>query len=87
MVKEVTLLNKTGLHVRPASIFAKEAAKYKSNVMIEKENSRVSGKSMVAILTLGITMGTKIKLIVEGEDEGIAMDKLVNLIDGKFGEG
>ncbi|HAZ37759.1 MAG TPA: phosphocarrier protein HPr [Clostridiaceae bacterium] len=86
MKKSVTLLNESGLHARPAAMFVQEASKYKSNIMIEKDGKQVSAKGILGVLSLGITKGTVINIIAEGEDEAAATDALVKLVQNKFGE-
>lgn len=86
MKKSVTLLNESGLHARPAAMFVQEASKYKSNIMIEKDGKQVSAKGILGVLSLGISKGTVINIIAEGEDEAAAADALVKLVQNKFGE-
>lgn len=86
MKKSVTLLNESGLHARPAAMFVQEASKYKSNIMIEKDGKQVSAKGILGVLSLGISKGTVINIIAEGEDEAAAVDALVKLVQNKFGE-
>jgi phosphocarrier protein len=86
MRKSVTLLNESGLHARPAAMFVQEASKYKSNIMIEKDGKQVSAKGILGVLSLGISKGTVINIIAEGEDEAAAADALVKLVQNKFGE-
>ncbi len=86
MEKEVKILNKTGLHARPAAIFAKEAAKFKSDIKVEKDGKQVNAKSIISVLSFGLEQGSKVKIIATGEDEREAIITLVNLIEGQFGE-
>lgn len=86
MKKSVTLLNESGLHARPVAMFVQEASKYKSNIMIEKDGKQVSAKGILGVLSLGISKGTVINIIAEGEDEAAAVDALVKLVQNKFGE-
>lgn len=86
MEREVTLLNKTGLHARPAALFVQEASKYKSDIRVEKDGKQVNAKSIMGILSLGVSQGTKIKITANGEDEKEAVEGLVKLVESKFGE-
>ena len=86
MEKIITILNEQGLHARPASVFAKTANKFKSNVSIVHNNNTINAKSIIIIMSLGLKKGEKIKIITKGEDENEAMAALVNLIESKFGE-
>lgn len=87
--KTVTIHNPSGLHARPASEFAAAAAKYKSRVLIcrDEEGAReVNAKSIVMILSLGLVTGTTVRVSATGEDAEAAVDGLVALIEGGFGE-
>lgn len=86
MEREVTLLNKTGLHARPAALFVQEASKYKSDIKVEKDGKQVNAKSIMGILSLGVSQGTRIKITANGEDEKEALEGLVKLVESKFGE-
>lgn len=78
--EKVTILNETGLHARPASIFVNTAAKFKSELTIQKGEKQVNAKSILAVLSLGISKGTEITISAEGPDEEEAVGKLVELI-------
>ena len=82
----VTIKNRAGIHARPAALLVQTASRYKSKIFIEKEQDRINGKSIMGIITLGAGYDTILKLIVEGEDEGDAVDALVRLFDSKFEE-
>lgn len=84
--EQVTLQNPSGLHARPASIFIKKALEFKSTISIKKEDKEVSGKSMLSLLSLGLSEGTEITIIAEGEDEKNAIEALVELVNSRFGE-
>ena len=82
----VTISNSVGLHARPATFFVQKANSFKSSIWIEKEDCRVNAKSLLGVLSLGITKGTTITLIADGADEAAAIDGLSQLIDSEFGE-
>lgn len=84
--QSVTVNNSVGLHARPATFFVQKANCYKSSIWVEKEDCRVNAKSLLGVLSLGITRGTEITLIADGEDESDAVSALVALVDGEFGE-
>lgn len=86
MEKIITILNEQGLHARPASVFAKTANKFKSNISIVHGNDTINAKSIIIIMSLGLKKGEEIKIITKGEDEEEAMEALVSLIENKFGE-
>ena len=85
-VKEVTVENQVGLHARPATFFIQKANEYKSSYWVEKEERRVSAKSLLGVLSLGIVGGTTIRIIAGGTDEQAAVDGLVKLVDSGFSE-
>lgn len=90
--ERITLLNRTGLHARPASAFVGEANKFKADITIKRldENGEAikSGlaKSIVSLLTMKLSKGTQIELAAEGEDEKEAVGRLVEMIVSGFGE-
>ena len=82
----VTICNSVVLHARPATFFVQKANSFKSSIWIEKEDCRVNAKSLLGVLSLGISNGTAITLIADGIDEGEAVEGLAALIDSAFGE-
>ena len=66
--KDVTVKNQVGLHARPATFFIQKANEYKSSIWVEKEERRVNAKSLLGVLSLGITKGATITLIADGTD-------------------
>lgn len=79
--QSVTIQNSVGLHARPATFFVQKANSFKCSIWVEKDDCRVNAKSLLGILSLGITRGTKITLIADGEDEAAAVAGLAELID------
>lgn len=84
--KEVVVQNQVGLHARPATFFIQKANEFRSNIWVEKEERRVSAKSLLGVLSLGITRGTNIKIVADGSDEAAAVDALTALISSDFAE-
>ena len=82
----VTLRNPTGLHARPAKIFAKAAAAFTADVSVEKDGRRVNAKSVLSLLTLDCHQGDRIVISVEGDDSGATLAELVALVEAKLGE-
>ena len=81
-----TIRNRLGLHARAAALLVKTANGFNANVMIEKDGVEVNGKSIMGILMLAASRGTKITLRVEGIDAGEALQAIGKLIENKFGE-
>ena len=82
--RNVTIQNSVGLHARPATFFVQKANSFKCSIWVEKEDCRVNAKSLLGILSLGITRGTKITLIADGEEEAAAVAGLAELIDSEL---
>ena len=84
--KEVIVQNQVGLHARPATFFIQKANEFRSNIWVEKDERRVSAKSLLGVLSLGITRGTNIKIVADGTDEASAVEALAALISSDFAE-
>ena len=80
----VTLTNKYGMHVRPAGLFAKTAARYRADVTVEKDGIVVPGKSIMALMTLEAVAGTTLIIRATGDEAQQAVNELQALIDHKF---
>ncbi len=88
VTKQTTIINQTGLHARPASEFVSTATKFKSKITVKRAGSdkEANAKSIVFVLSLGLTRGTAVEISASGEDEAQAVDTLVALIESGFGE-
>lgn len=84
--KEVVVQNQVGLHARPATFFIQKANEFKSSVWVEKDERKVNAKSLLGVLSLGITKGTNITVMADGADEEEAVNTLVELIESNFAE-
>ncbi len=84
--REITIINKLGLHARAAAKLVNIANGFGAEVMIEKNGQRVNGKSIMGVMMLAASCGTVLQVNVNGEGENEAMQALVELIDNKFGE-
>lgn len=84
LVRELELKNKYGMHVRPAGLFAKLASRYESEIDVEKDGNVVSGKSIMALMTLEAVCGTVLKVTARGKDAQEALDELEALVERKF---
>jgi len=83
---EIVVKNQFGVHARPAALFVKTASKYQSEVTVEKESIKVSGKSIMGLMTMEISCGKKIRITAEGADCEQAISELEGLINHKFYE-
>ena len=79
-VKDVVIKNQVGLHARPATFFIQKANEYKSSIWVEKDERKVNAKSLLGVLSLGITGGTNIMIIADGQDENDAVEGLAALV-------
>lgn len=86
MERTLIIENKTGLHARPASMFVQEANKHKAKIKLSAKGKTVDAKSILMVMSLGLTKGTELTIIAEGEDAEAALDALTALIKNKFGE-
>ena len=80
LTKTVTVENSVGLHARPATFFIQKANSYKSSVWIENSDRRANAKSLLGVLSMGITKGTRISIIAEGPDEEEAVKALTEML-------
>ena len=84
--KEVTVLNKLGLHARPAAMFVKAANRFESEIMVEKDGEQVNGKSIMGLMMLAAGQGAKLIITAEGRDANAAVNELAVLFQRKFDE-
>ena len=84
ITREFTLINKYGMHVRPAGLFAKTASRYDADIEVEKDGNVVSGKSIMALMTLEAVNGTVLKVTASGPQAAEALDELEALVQRKF---
>jgi len=78
--KSVTIQLKSGLQARQAAQFVQEANRFQSHIILEKGGNQVNAKSIMGVMSLAITKGEAVKLIVEGDDAQIALDHLVSFV-------
>ena len=87
MVKrEVIIKNKSGIHARPASILVYEASKFKSEIYLEKSGDKVDCKSILGVMMLAATCGSKVNILSQGEDEIEAMETVAKILEADFEE-
>lgn len=83
---EVQIVNKYGLHARPAAELVKLANRFAAEVWIRKDEVEVSGKSIMGVMMLAAECGSSVHVRARGEDAPAAVDALVQLIQNRFGE-
>ena len=87
MIKqEIEIINKLGLHARASTKLTQTASQFDSEIWIERNGRRVNAKSIMGVMMLAASKGSKIQLETSGEDEQPAMDALSALISNRFGE-
>ena len=87
MVKqEIEIINKLGLHARASTKLTQTASQYLSEIWIERNGRKVNAKSIMGVMMLAASKGSKITLETTGKDEQPAMDALLALINNRFGE-
>jgi phosphocarrier protein len=84
--KEITIVNRLGLHARPAAMFVRIASRYRSEVWVEKEGEKINGKSIMGLMMLAAGQGSKLIIRCEGPDAAKVMEDLEELIQQKFNE-
>jgi len=84
--KQVPIVNRLGLHARPAAMFVRIASRYRSEVWVSKEGEEVNGKSIMGLMMLAAGQGSKLRIRCEGVDAEKAMEELEALINAKFNE-
>ena len=82
--QKVTIVNRAGLHAKPASLFVQTANQFSSDIYISKGSTRVNAKSIMGVMILAVQQGDDILIEVSGDDEEVAMNKLIDLIARKF---
>ena len=85
VTKQLALLNKYGMHVRPAGALAKTCQKYMSDVKVSRGGASVSGKSVLGLMTLEAPVGTVLTISADGADAAEAMAEIEELINNHFG--
>ncbi|MCB1241826.1 MAG: HPr family phosphocarrier protein [Verrucomicrobiales bacterium] len=82
--KDFTIVNKEGLHARPAAMFVKISNRFRSEIWVSKDDENANGKSIMAIMLLAAEHGSVIHISAEGDDEKEALDSLGALVDSGF---
>ncbi len=85
--RELTILNKRGLHARASAKFVQVVEKFEAEISVSKDGMTVGGTSIMGLMMLAASPGCKIAVAAEGNQAGEALDALAELIANKFGEG
>lgn len=84
--KELTIVNRLGLHARPAAMFVRIASRHRSEIWVAKEGEEVNGKSIMGLMMLAAGQGSKLRIRCDGSDADKAMQELEELIKAGFNE-
>jgi phosphocarrier protein HPr len=84
--KELTIVNRLGLHARPSAMFVKTASRFRAEIWVEKDGERVNGKSIMGLMMLAAGQGSKLLITGEGADADKALAEIEAIILRKFDE-
>jgi phosphocarrier protein HPr len=84
--KEIAIVNRLGLHARPAAMFVRIASRYRAEVWVAKESEEVNGKSIMGLMMLAAGQGSKLRIRCVGPDAAKALQELEELINSRFNE-
>ena len=84
--QEVEVVNRAGIHTRPAAMIVKLAAKFKSDIYLIRDGFSINAKSIIGVMTLAAEQGAKILLRIDGQDEQSATEEITQLFASGFGE-
>jgi len=86
MTKDFHVLNKLGIHARPAAMFVKTANRFHCEIFVEKDGEKVNGKSIMGLMMLAAGPGSKVTVHAHGHDASQALTELETLINRRFDE-
>jgi phosphocarrier protein HPr len=86
IVREIPIVNRLGLHARPAAMFVRIASKFRCEVWVAKEGEEVNGKSIMGLMMLAAGQGSKLLIRCEGPDADQAINEIEELIKSRFNE-
>lgn len=84
--REITIINKLGLHARAAAKFVNLASRFESRITLSRDSQKVNGKSIMGVMMLAAGEGTTLLLSTSGNDEEAALQQLSGLVQDRFGE-
>jgi phosphocarrier protein len=85
--REVEIVNQLGLHARASAKLTQLATRFQCDVFLARNNRKVNAKSIMGVMMLAASKGTKVTLETDGPDEEAAMEAIVALVNDRFGEG
>jgi phosphocarrier protein len=86
ITKDLTIINRLGLHARPSAMFVKVCSRYKCEIWVEKDGEQVNGKSIMGLMMLAAGQGSKLRITCEGHDAEKALEEIDGLIQRRFDE-
>ena len=86
LIREFVIINKLGIHARPAALFVKTANRFECDIFVEKDGEKVNGKSIMGLMMLAAGPGSKLTIHAQGHDARAALEELEALIKRKFDE-
>jgi len=86
VTREITVMNRLGLHARPAAMFVKVCNRHKSEIWVEKDGEQVNGKSIMGLMMLAAGQGSKLRVTCEGSDAEKAVNEIETLVLSRFDE-
>ncbi len=86
LIKELTVVNKLGIHARPAAMFVKTANRFTCDILVEKDGEKVNGKSIMGLMMLAAGPGCKLTVHADGKDAHAAVSEIEALLLRKFDE-
>jgi len=84
--KEITILNRLGLHARPSAMFVKVCNRHKCDIWVERDGEQVNGKSIMGLMMLAAGQGSKLRITCEGADSDAAIQEIEDLVQRRFDE-
>src|SRR5256885_712189 len=84
--KEITIVNRLGLHARPAAMFVRVSSRFRADIWVSKEGEEINGKSIMGLMMLAAGQGSKLRVRAEGPDAAEAVKEIEELIQSRFNE-
>ena len=86
ITKELVVINKLGIHARPAAMFVRIASRHRCEIWVAKEGEEINGKSIMGLMMLAAGQGSKLRVRAEGPDASQALQDIEDLIQSRFNE-